>query len=280
MGFIVTTGATGRLGGRVAALLAAAGVEQRLVSRQAGRLAPLAGATAVSAEYGDPGAVRRALEGASTVLFVSASESADRLDRHRTFVDAARDAGVAHLVYISFYGAAPDATFTLARDHWVTEQHIRDSGLPFTFLRDNLYADFLPGMAGEDGVIRGPAGQGRVAAVAQDDIAEAAAAVLLDPGAHEGATYDLTGPQALTLDEVAAALTRATGRTITYHPETVEEAYESRRGYNAPGWQVAAWVSTYEAIAAGELEGVSDGIPTLTGHPATTFEELLAKGQG
>ncbi|MBE1586939.1 hypothetical protein ACFPOI_00785 [Nonomuraea angiospora] len=135
-------------------------------------------------------------------------------------------------------------------------------------------------MAGEDGVIRGPAGQGRVAAVAQDDIAEAAAAVLLDPGAHEGATYDLTGPQALTLDEVAAALTRATGRTITYHPETVEEAYESRRGYNAPGWQVAAWVSTYEAIAAGELEGVDDGIPTLTGHPATTFEELLAKGRG
>ncbi|MFG1706312.1 SDR family oxidoreductase [Nonomuraea sp. M3C6] len=277
MSFIVTTGATGRLGGRVAALLASAGVEQRLVSRHADRVAPLERATAVSADYGDPEAMRQALEGASTVLFVSAAESADRLDRHRTFVDAARDAGVTHLVYTSFYGAAQQAAFTLARDHWATEQYIRDSGLPFTFLRDNLYADFLPLMAGDDGVIRGPAGQGRVAAVAQDDIAEAATTVLLSPGEHEGATYDLTGPQALTLDEVAATLSKATGRTITYHPETLQEAYASRESYNAPDWQVEAWVSTYLAIAAGELEGVSDGIPALTGHPATTFEELLTR---
>ncbi|GAA3552420.1 SDR family oxidoreductase [Nonomuraea rosea] len=278
MAFIVTTGASGRLGGRVAARLADAGVEQRLVSRQAAHLAPLpAGAHVVSADYGDFESVRRALEGASTVLFVSASESADRLDRHRTFVAAARDAGVAHLVYISFFGAAPQATFTLARDHWATEQHIRDSGLPFTFLRDNLYADFLPGMAGDDGVIRGPAGDGRVAAVAQDDIADAAVAVLLDPGAHEGATYDLTGPQALTLHEVAATLSEVTGREVTYHDETLEEAYESRRRYDAPGWQVEAWVSTYLAMAAGELDGVSDAIEALTGHPATTLGELLSR---
>ncbi|MGW0805741.1 SDR family oxidoreductase [Nonomuraea sp. NPDC002799] len=277
MGFIVTTGASGRLGGRIAALLSQAGAEQRLVSRHADRVAPLPGAGAVSADYGDPAAVRQALDGASTVLFVSASESADRLDRHRTFVEAARDARVTHLVYISFYGAAPDATFTLARDHWATEQHIRGSGLPFTFLRDNLYADFLPGMADDDGVIRGPAGQGRVAAVAQDDIAAAAATVLLDPGAHEGATYDLTGPQALTLEEVAATLSATTGRSVTYHDESVEEAYESRRRYDAPGWQVDAWVSTYLAIAAGELEGVSDAVPALTGRPATTFGELARR---
>lgn len=277
MAFIVTTGATGQLGGRIADRLAAAGAEQRLVSRTADRVPPLAGATAVSAEYGDREAMRRALDGAATVLFVSASESADRLDRHRAFVDAARDADVAHLVYISFYGASPSATFTLARDHWATEQHIRDSGLPFTFLRDNLYADFLPSMAGDDGVIRGPAGQGRVAAVAQDDIADAATAVLLGPAAHEGATYDLTGPRALTLDEVAATLSEATGRTFAYHPETVEEAYASRQVYGAPEWQVDAWVSTYLAIAAGELEGVSDAVPALTGRPATTFEELLAR---
>ncbi|MEW9551346.1 NAD(P)H-binding protein [Nonomuraea sp. NPDC050783] len=275
MAFVVTTGASGKLGGRVAARLAAAGAEQRLVSRDAGRAPRLAGASAVSADYGDRAAVRRALDGAGTVLFVSASESADRLDRHRAFVDAAREADVSHLVYVSFYGASPEATFTLARDHWATEEHIRRSGLPFTFLRDNLYADFLPGMAGPDGVIRGPAGRGRVAAVAQDDIADAAAAVLLDPAAHEGATYDLTGPEALTLEEVAAALTAATGRPHAYHEETVEEAYASRAAYGAPAWQVEAWVSTYLAIAAGELAGVSDAIPALTGHPATTLAELL-----
>ena len=105
----------------------------------------------------------------------------DRVGQHRTFVDAAADAGVEHLVYISFLGAAPDATFTLARDHWATEEHIRARGLPATFLRDTLYADFFPMMTGADGVIRGPAGDGRVAAVAQDDIADAAVAVLRDP---------------------------------------------------------------------------------------------------
>ncbi|PZG20689.1 SDR family oxidoreductase [Nonomuraea aridisoli] len=278
MSFIVTTGATGRLGSRVAARLAGAGVEQRLVSRHADRAASLEGATAVSADYGDPVAVRRALDGATTVLFVSAKEGPERLDRHRAFVDAARDAGVTHLVYVSFYGAAPDATFTLARDHWATEQYIRDSGIPFTFLRDNLYADFLPYLAGDDGVIRGPAGRGRVSVVAQDDIAEGAAAVLLRPEDHEGATYDLTGPRAVTLDEVAAVLTRATGRVFSYHEETVEEAYASRSG--APGWQVEAWVSTYLAIAAGELEEVGDGVPALTGHPATSLEGLFPRRTG
>ena len=93
---------------------------------------------------------------------VSAAESADRLDQHRTFIDAAAEAGVRHIVYTSFLGAAPDATFTLARDHWVTEEHIRASGLAFTFLRDSFYLDFLPALAGEDGVIRGPAGDGLV----------------------------------------------------------------------------------------------------------------------
>ena len=83
---------------------------------------------------------------------VSAAESEDRVDEHRTFVDAAAAAGVRHLVYISFFGAAPDATFLLARDHHVTEQHIEHSGMTWTFLRDNLYADFFPLLAGDDGV--------------------------------------------------------------------------------------------------------------------------------
>ena len=75
-------------------------------------------------------------------------------------------------------GLSPAATFTFARDHWHTEEHIRETGVDFTFLRDNLYLDFVPGFVGEDGVIRGPAGDGSVAAVARDDVAEVAASVL------------------------------------------------------------------------------------------------------
>ncbi|MEW9528362.1 SDR family oxidoreductase [Microbispora sp. NPDC049125] len=273
---IAVTGSTGRLGGRVARRLAAAGVTQTLLVRDPARAPRLDGATAVRAGYGDHDAVVAALRGAGTVLMVSASESADRVDQHRAFVDAAAEAGVAHLVYVSFYGAAPDATFTLARDHWATEQHIRASGLAFTFLRDNLYAEAMLALVGDDGVIRGPAGRGRAAVVAQDDIADAATAVLTGPVRHAGATYDLTGPQSLTLDEVAAILSRATGRAIAYEPETVEEAYRSRAPYGVPGWQLDAWVSTYTAMAAGELDGISDAVPRLTGHPATPLADVVS----
>jgi uncharacterized protein YbjT (DUF2867 family) len=269
------TGSTGRLGGRIARRLADAGVPQRLLVRDPARAPQLPASTVAAASYDDPDAVRDALAGVSTVLMVSGAEHPDRVGQHRSFIDAAAEAGVEHLVYISFLGAAPDATFTLARDHWATEQHIRARGLRATFLRDSLYADFFPFMTGEDGVIRGPAGDGRVAAVAQDDIADAAVAVLRDPAAHAGASYDLTGPEALTMTEVAATIAAVTGRPVSYHPETLEEAYASRAGYGVPDWQVDAWVSTYTAIAAGELATVSGAVPDLTGHPARSLADVL-----
>ncbi|ONI88932.1 NAD(P)-dependent oxidoreductase, partial [Saccharothrix sp. ALI-22-I] len=222
---IAVTGATGQLGGRVARRLADAGIGQLLLVRDPARAPELPGATTAKGSFTDFDAVREALDGVPTVLMVSASESRDRVDQHRAFVDAAAAAGVGHLVYTSFAGAGPEATFTLARDHWATEEHIRASGMGFTFLRDNLYADFMPALVGDDDVMRGPAGDGRVAAVAQDDIADAAAAVLTEPKAHVGCTYELTGPEAFTLHEAAALLSEATGRTISYYPETVEEAY-------------------------------------------------------
>jgi len=275
MGLIVVSGATGRLGGRVARRL---GGELRLLVRDPARAPLVPGASVAVAGYGDRKALREALRGAETVLMVSAAETPERVAQHRSFVDAAATAGVRHLVYTSFAGASPHATFTLARDHWATEQHIRASGLEWTFLRDNLYADFLPFMAGEDGVIRGPAGDGRAAVVAQDDIGDAAIAVLREPAPHAGRTYDLTGPEALTLSDAAAIIERTTGRAVRYHPETIEQAYASRRHYDAPDWQLDAWVSTYTAIAAGELATVTGDVARLTGHEATGLADLLRRG--
>lgn len=272
---VVVTGATGRLGGRVARRLAERDVPQRLLVRSPERAPKLPGATPVRGSYDDHEAVVQGLTGAETVLMVSASESADRLSQHRTFVDAAVEAGVRHLVYISFFGAAPDAVFTLARDHFHTEEHIRATGLAYTFLRDNIYADFVPDLTGADGVIRGPAGQGRAAFVAQDDIADAATAILIRPAEHAGEVYDLTGPESLSLAEAAAVLSEVQGHSVTYHPETVEEAYASRASYGAPPWQLDAWVSTYTAIAAGQLDGVSDAVPRLTGRPATSVADVV-----
>jgi NAD(P)H dehydrogenase (quinone) len=272
-GRLGVTGSTGRLGGRVAAGLAAAGVAQTLLVRDPSRAPRLDGAQVRRAAYG-PGA-SDALAGIDTLFMVSGAEAVDRVDQHRGFLDAAVAAGVRHVVYTSFFGAAPDCTFTLGRDHWATEQHLRASGMSWTFLRDNLYLDFLPRMVGDDDVIRGPAGDGRVSAVATDDVAAVAEVVLRDPGAHTGQVYSLTGPEAHSMEEVARTLRDITGRPVRFHDETLDEARASRAAYGAPVWMVEAWVSTYTAIAAGEVAAVTDDVPRLTGRPATCLRQLL-----
>jgi len=238
----------------------------------------LPGSHIVTADYSDGAGVRTALTGAHTVFMVSASETPDRVQQHITFIDAAVAAGVQRIVYVSFFGASPTAIFTLGRDHWATEEHLRSVGVAHTILRDNIYADFTPHFIGTDGSIRGPAGDGRVAVVAQADIAEVAVAVLTSDGAYDGRTLNLTGPEALTMNEIAAILSDHLGRTVSYIPETIDEAYASRASYGAPQWQVDGWVSTYTAIAAGELATVSEDIPEVTGHPAMTLTQVLEAG--
>ncbi len=274
---LAVTGATGELGGRVARILASSDVPQRLLARSPERLPTLDRTEVVEFRgYDDRASVARALRGVQTLFMVSASEAEDRLSQHRALIDVAAVSGVGHIVYTSFFGAAEDCVFTLGRDHYATEQHIRSTGMAFTFLRDNFYLDFLPDMVGDDDVIRGPAGDGRVSAVSRDDVAAAAAAVLAQPGAHVGSTYHLTGPESLTLAEYADVLSAQLGREISYHDETVEEAYASRRRWEAPQWQYDAWVSTYTAIARGECAGVSDDVRMLTGRRPKTLAELLA----
>jgi uncharacterized protein YbjT (DUF2867 family) len=257
-GQIGVTGATGGLGGRVAARLSEQGVPQRMLVRDAARAPDLPHAEAVVfGGYDDAEGMRRALDGVDTLLLVSAAEDRDRVRLHTTAVDAAVAAGVGRIVYTSFVAAAPDTTFTFGRDHFHTEEHIKASGAGWTFLRDNLYLDFIPLLCPPEGVIRGPAGDGRVAAVARDDIAAVAAAVLTSEG-HDGQTYDITGAEAFTLDEAAAELSRVTGRRITFEDETLEEARESRRPSGAEDFEIEGWVTSYAAIAAGDLEAVSD----------------------
>jgi NAD(P)H dehydrogenase (quinone) len=276
---LAVTGSTGVLGGMVARGLAEAGFSQRLLVRDAGRAPELPDSAAVVADYADAAGSRSALQGTKTLFMVSASEAEDRLQQHCTFVDAAAEAGVQHIVYTSFFGAGPACTFTLGRDHYATEQRIRDSGMAFTFLRDSFYLDFLPMLTGEDGVIRGPAGDGVMAAVAREDIARCAVAVLRDPAVHAGFTYNLTGPEDISLGQAAEVLTAATGRTVTFHNETVEEAYASRAHYGAPKWQVDAWVSTYTAIAAGELAGTTADVRGLTGKDPLSLAEFVKQPQ-
>ncbi len=277
---IAVTGATGAVGSRVAKLLRAGGVHPRLVVRDLARVEPVAGFEAVAMGprgYRDQTELTEALGGCDTLFLVSAREAADRVVEHAHAIRAAVDAGVTRIVYTSFLGADPDAVFTFGQDHYATEQLIRESGVAWTFLRDSFYLDFLPHMVGEDGVIRGPAGEGRCAWIARDDVAAAAAAVLQDgDGAHDGKVYDLTGPEAHTLAWAAEQLSTVTGREIRFRNETVQGAYESRAHIDAPDFEKDGWVTSYVAIGVGDMDVVSDAVESLTGTAPLGLEAWLA----
>jgi NAD(P)H dehydrogenase (quinone) len=303
---LAVTGATGELGGRVAQRLAGLGLAQRVIVRDPARMPHLPGAEVVrAASYGDADSMGQALKGVGTLFLVSARDrfgvahiSAknrmqpapyDRLQQQITAVDSAVTAGVKHIVYLSILNASPDATFILAHDHFYTEEHIRAAGVPFTFLRASLYTDNVPQCVSADDVIRAPAGRGRAAWVTRDDIADAAVAVLTGTG-HEGRTYDVTGPEALTMDETAERLSTAVGRKIFYRAQTPEEArstrttsrlekFEAERrmltGHGLDDYEVEVFVTHFLQIATGELAVVSDTVPELTGHPAQSLTQYL-----
>jgi uncharacterized protein YbjT (DUF2867 family) len=271
---IAVTGATGALGSRVTRLLADRGRPLRLLVRDAGRAPRVDAEIAIITDYTDGDAARSGLAGCDTMLLVSGRESADRVTEHRSMIEAAAAAGVGKIVYISFQGAAPGATFTFARDHFHTEQLIVGTGLRHVFLRDSLYQSGLTGMAGADGIIRGPAGDGRVAAVGHDDVAAVAARALTEDR-WDGQTLDVTGPAALTLTEVAAELTAVSGRPVRYEAESEAEAYASRAHYGAPLFEVTGWVTSYQAIATGELATVTSVVEQITGRRPQAFADFL-----
>lgn len=305
---LAVTGATGKVGGKIAARLAKLGLKQRLIVRDPKRAPNLPGAEVVPASsYGDAVAMGRALSGVKTLFLVSAqdrmgvaqrsvaekisSQPYDRTMQQVTAVDAAAAVGVQHIIYLSFLNAAADSTFVLARDHFHTEEHIRALGMPFTFLRMSLYTENVPVHVSDDGVIRAPAGEGRAAWVTRDDIADVAVAVMTESG-HQGCTYDVTGPEALTMAETAERLSYATGREIIYQAQTPHEARathttsgmdkfeaESQRltGSGIDDYGVEVWVTHFLQIATGELATVSDTVPRLTGHPAQSLAEYLDK---
>lgn len=270
---IAVTGATGDLGGRVARELAAQGVAQRLIVRDPAAAPRLPGADVAVAAYEDSEAMAKALDGMGTMLLVSGHEDPDRVALHRKAIEGARLAGVERIVYTSFMGAAPNATFPFARDHCATELAVREAGISLTSMRNSLYADVAPRFVGEDGVIRAPAGHGRVAWVARADVARLAAVLLIEPG-HEGQVYDVSGPHAIDLHETARILTKATRRAVTYHAETIDEARASRAGH--PEWLVEGWIGSYLMLDTGEGSATSHTVEQLTGQRPMTLSEFLA----
>lgn len=263
---VLVSGVSGHVGRRVAELLAETGQTLRLLVRSdAGRAPKLPNSAVVVGDYADPASLDRAFSGIDRALIVSVyAEPGKRALLHKNAFDAAARVGVKHVVYTTFQGAAPDSKFPYSRDHYQSEGYLRASGVPHTALRDCLYMDVAPGFFDAEGVLRGPAGHGAVAWVAREDVARCIVAVLQNPG-ESGAAFDLTGPEALTLDETAKRLSALSGRALRYHAESIEEARAWRSRLGAPAWEVDVWTGTYLAIEAGELSRTSDAVERLTG---------------
>ena len=273
------TGVTGKLGSYVADLVDQQGISSIHLARRPERAKVYASAEIRKMVYANTPEVVEALKGIDVLLMVSARENPERVEEHKSFLDAAKLAGVQHIVYTSFYGADEKATFTLSRDHAQTEAYIKELGFTYTFLRDNFYLDFFIDIALENGEIRGPAGRGRVSAVARKDTSRVAAEILLNPKEWENQTLNLTGPEDLSMEKIVELLSKETGNAITYVDESVEEAYESRKKWPAQNWEYDAWVSTYTAIKAGEQAGVSTDVKKVLGRPAMSLIDVLKERQ-
>lgn len=269
------TGVTGKLGSKVAQLISEQGISARHLARNPQRAALYDNAELVQATFENSLEAVEALKGIDVLLMVSASESPNRLQQHFAFLDAAHEAGVKHIVYTSFYNAAAEATFTLARDHAKTEKYIKERGLTYTFLRDNFYLDFFLDLCLNNGEIRGPAGNGKVSAVARQDVSEVATTILAKPDKWKNQLLNMTGPADLSMADIVHFVSEQKGEIIPYIDESIEEAYASRKAWPAQDWEYDAWVSTYTAIKEGKQAGVSSDIERVLGRPATSLEQLV-----
>jgi uncharacterized protein YbjT (DUF2867 family) len=282
---IIVTGATGKLGSRVVErLLEHLPAEQVGVSvRDPGKAADLAerGVRVRRGDFDDPASLVHAFEGARQVLLVSLDRAGEEcVAGHRNAVDAAVKAGVARIVYTSQMGAAHDSAFQPCRDHARTEDLLRESGLPWTSLRNGFYADsalrFLEA-ARHTGDIALPA-DGPVAWTGHDDLAQAAAAILTtEEGRFEGPTPPLTGPAALDFDAVAKIAARATGRSFTRTVVTDAEYREQLLAHGAPAPLADLLLGVFDAARAGEFTAVGPTLAELTGREPAPFGTLLAQ---
>jgi len=272
---VLVTGATGNTGRALVDALTRRGAPVRAMVRSGADRGKLpAGVPAVVADFDDPESIAAALTGAERAYLVTpSSEQAE--DQQRRFADQAAKAGLGHLVVLSQLGAEEGSPVRFLRYHAAVEQHVRDVGIPYTFLRPNLFFQGLLTVAGSiaaEGRLYAPIGDAKVSAVDVRDIAAVAAVALTEPG-HEGATYTLTGPASITHAQMAAALTAALGRGVTF-VDVPPEAFAGRLRGILPPWQVEGLLEDYAHYRRGEAAAVSPAVAEVTGRPPRDIQQF------
>jgi NAD(P)H dehydrogenase (quinone) len=269
-GVTLITGASGRIARRTAELLAGDGQHLRLMTRSPQRVANFAKAETVRGDFAEPASLAAAFAGVSLALVVSGSgRPGERARLHRNAFEAAARAGVGHVVYLSLQGAAPDSKYPFSRDHYLSEQYLFATGVPCTILRNAFYIDMFLDKFDAAGLVRGPAGQEHGAFVSREDVARTAAAIVQKP---PGGVYDVTGPEAMSVADIARRLSIVVGRRLCYEEESLHAARERLRILEPLAWRADLSVGWFEAIAAGELSRTSDTVLHLTGKAPLTLE--------
>jgi NAD(P)H dehydrogenase (quinone) len=270
---IVVTGATGPFGRHAVESLLARGVPAADIvatGRSIEKIADL-GVTVRLAAYEDPAALRAAFDGADKLLFVSGSEVGKRIEQHRDVVNAAKDAGVGFVAYTSI-PKADTTSLKLAAEHKATERMLIESGLAYAFLRNSWYVENynLPTVI-EHGLF-GAAGEGRISAAPRADYAEAAAAAILLTEPNR--IYELGG-EPFTLAELAAAISRESGKTVTYTDLGQEKYAEFLVGVGLPEQAAAILADADRGAAQDELYVPGNDLATLLGRPVTPLASAL-----
>ncbi|HRD88732.1 MAG TPA: SDR family oxidoreductase [Accumulibacter sp.] len=272
---ILVTGANGHLGrGIVDQLVARSGRVAGIAAsvRDPRRAADLAerGIAVRQGNFDQPETLAAAFAGVGKLILVSTDGPKEvRIAQHRNAIDAARAAGVRHILYTSLIDVATDSPADFAAVHRATEADLAASGLEFTALRNPLYADFLPmtvGAARATGVFQLPAGSGRACFVSRAELAEATAAAALAP-ALARRVYELTGQATHDYHEVAAAVARVSGQPVRYQAVSEDAYADALEASGVPGWLARSLANMYSAVAAGKFDRVSNDFATLVGHP-------------
>ena len=272
---ILVTGATGSNGTELLKLLSARGVPARAMVRsadKAGAVAELPGVETVAGDFDDDRSLDRVLHGIGRAFLLT--NSTDRAEAQQIrFVAAAKRGGVRHIVKLSQFAADEASPVRFLRYHAAVERAIRESGLDYTFLRPNL---FMQGLLAFAPTIKAEArfyaavGEAKVSIVDVRDNAAAAAAVLTGEG-HTGKTYDLTGPEALSHAELAAKLSDALGRTVTFVDVPPEAMREALSRTPMPAWQADGLIEDYAHYHRGEAAVVASGVKDATGTAPRSF---------
>ncbi|WP_232664960.1 SDR family oxidoreductase [Pseudonocardia sp. TRM90224] len=272
---VLVTGATGNTGSALLDLLVERGVPVvAMVRSESGRAKVRADVPVVVADFDDPEAVAAALTGVRAAYLVTPSSERAQEQQER-FAELAAAAGVRHLVKLSQLAAAEDSPVRFLRYHAAVERRIRELGIGYTFLRPNLYFQGLLNFSGSiaaQGTFFAPIGDAKISAVDVRDIAAVAAVALTEPG-HEGRTYTITGPAALTHAEMAAEIGAATGRQVTFVDVAPAAFAEALRGM-LPDWQAEGLVEDYAHYARGEAAAVDPSVAEVTGRAPRGFAEF------